>query len=81
MFTAQFLGTTNLVPGTVEDVDVGGRLNRRRTALGRVIGVDREQPLAKGAKVHVSIRPEDLAVQEPGQAARAPARSTCSKAD
>jgi iron(III) transport system ATP-binding protein len=62
VFTAQFLGTTNLISGTVEDVDVG--IATVMTPLGRIAGVDRDQPLAKGANVRVSIRPEDLAVQE-----------------
>jgi iron(III) transport system ATP-binding protein len=62
VFTAQFLGSTNLIPGAVEDVDVG--IATVMTPLGRIVGVDRDQPLAKGAKVRVSIRPEDLAVQE-----------------
>ncbi len=60
VFTAQFLGTTNLIAGTVESVDeVAGRL-KVVTALGPIIGSDPTRTVAAGAKVRVSIRPEDL---------------------
>jgi iron(III) transport system ATP-binding protein len=60
VFTAQFLGTTNLIAGTVESVDeVAGRL-KVVTALGPVIGADPTRKVAAGDKVRVSIRPEDL---------------------
>ncbi|MEA2937121.1 MAG: iron(III) transport system ATP-binding protein [Alphaproteobacteria bacterium] len=63
MFTAQFLGTTNLIPGTVATTNlVGGRL-QVTTALGPIIGIDPAHALASGAKVRVSIRPEDLSMQ------------------
>ena len=63
VFTAQFLGTTNLIQGTVETVDAGAGLLRVRTALGPITGIDRSGALASGAKVQVSIRPEDLSTQ------------------
>ena len=60
IFTAQFLGTTNLIAGMVESVDeVAGRL-KVVTALGPVIGADPTRKIAAGDKVRVSIRPEDL---------------------
>jgi iron(III) transport system ATP-binding protein len=60
VFTAQFLGTTNLIAGTVESVDeVAGRL-KVVTALGPVIGADPTRKITAGDKVRVSIRPEDL---------------------
>jgi iron(III) transport system ATP-binding protein len=60
IFTAQFLGTTNLIPGTVESVDeAAGRL-KVVTALGPIIGSDPTRKVPTGAKVQVSIRPEDL---------------------
>ncbi len=58
VFTAQFLGATNLIAGTVVDA-AAGRL-AVTTALGRILGVDPTGTLAPGAKVVVSIRPEDL---------------------
>src|SRR5205823_5232237 len=59
-FTAQFLGTTNLIAGTIETVDtVAGRL-KVVTALGPILGNDPTRTLVVGAKVQVSIRPEDL---------------------
>ncbi|HEY6257857.1 MAG TPA: ABC transporter ATP-binding protein [Xanthobacteraceae bacterium] len=61
VFTAEFLGSTNLVAGTVAGVDAG-RL-AVTTALGRILGIDPTGTLAKGAKVMVSIRPEDLSTQ------------------
>jgi len=60
VFTAQFLGTTNLIAGIVESVDeVAGRL-KVATALGPIIGADPTRKVAAGDKVRVSIRPEDL---------------------
>jgi iron(III) transport system ATP-binding protein len=60
VFTAQFLGTTNLIAGTVADVDAAtGRL-RVTTPLGRLVGINPSRTLAAGARVRVSIRPEDL---------------------
>jgi iron(III) transport system ATP-binding protein len=60
VFTAQFLGTTNLIAGTVESVDeVAGRL-KVVTALGPIIGADPTRKVTAGDKVRVSIRPEDL---------------------
>jgi len=63
VFTAQFLGTTNLVPGTVDATDDSGGRLRVTTALGPIIGIDRSGALRPGAKVKVSIRPEDLSAQ------------------
>src|SRR5215510_13073681 len=60
VFTAQFLGTTNLIAGTVETVDeVAGRL-KVVTALGPIIASDPSRKIVVGAKVRVSVRPEDL---------------------
>jgi iron(III) transport system ATP-binding protein len=71
VFTAQFLGTTNLVGGTVESVDPSGRL-MVTTALGRITGVDPTRTLAAGARVFVSIRPEDLTERTPDSSDSAP---------
>jgi iron(III) transport system ATP-binding protein len=62
-FTAQFLGATNLIAGTVADVNAVGRL-AVTTALGRILGIDPTRILGPGAKVRVSIRPEDLSSQD-----------------
>src|SRR3954468_5640799 len=60
IFTAQFLGTTNLIAGTVDSIDeVAGRL-KVVTALGPILGADPTRKIVVGAKVRVSIRPEDL---------------------
>jgi iron(III) transport system ATP-binding protein len=59
VFTAQFLGATNLIAGTVAEVDAAGQL-AVVTAVGRILGIDPTRALTAGAKVKVSIRPEDL---------------------
>jgi iron(III) transport system ATP-binding protein len=63
VFTAQFIGSTNLIAGTVVGADAGRLVVE--TALGRVLGIDPSRALAAGAKVRLSIRPEDLSSQLP----------------
>jgi iron(III) transport system ATP-binding protein len=58
VFTAQFLGSTNLIVGTVAEANAGALAVT--TALGRILGIDPTGALRDGAKVMVSIRPEDL---------------------
>ncbi len=65
VFTAQFLGTTNLIAGIVEERDAQSGRVAVTTALGRVIGIDPSLALRDGVKVRVSIRPEDLSSQVP----------------
>src|SRR5262249_11174147 len=65
VFTAQFLGTTNLIAGTVEGVDTKVGQLKVATALGTIIGVDPDRRLAPGTRGKVSIRPEDLSEQRP----------------
>src|SRR5262249_3613717 len=48
VFTAQFLGTTNLIGGTAESVDPSGRVTVT-TALGRIVGTDPGRSLKAGA--------------------------------
>jgi len=73
VFTAQFLGATNLIPGKVASVDAPtGRL-AVTTPLGQIIGVDPSSLLRPGAKAMVSIRPEDLS---PGTASASNAVNT-----
>jgi iron(III) transport system ATP-binding protein len=62
VFTAQFLGATNLIAGTVAEVDGGGQL-AVVTAVGRILGIDPTGTLSAGAKVKISIRPEDLSTR------------------
>jgi iron(III) transport system ATP-binding protein len=63
VFTAQFLGATNLIAGTVAAVDAAGGLLAVTTVLGRILGIDPTGSLRPGAKVVVSIRPEDLSTR------------------
>ena len=59
VFTAQFIGNTNLIPGTVEARDGNGRVSVA-TVHGRLVGIDPTGRVAAGSAVQVSIRPEDL---------------------
>ena len=58
IFTAQFIGTTNLIKGTVDSL-ANGRVSVS-TSHGLMIGVDPSGNLAPGAKVQLSIRPESI---------------------
>jgi iron(III) transport system ATP-binding protein len=69
VFTAEFIGTTNLIPGSVTEVEAATGRAGVMTALGRVVGIDPSRRLAAGAKVRVSIRPEDLSAREPAAGA------------
>jgi iron(III) transport system ATP-binding protein len=60
IFTAQFIGNTNLIPGRVETVDAASGKLSVDTICGRLIGVDPHKNLRQGDKVRMSIRPEDL---------------------
>jgi len=60
VFTAQFLGTTNLVPGKVEESAVASGHVGVATSLGRFVGFDPSHALKAGAQVQISIRPEDF---------------------
>ena len=60
VFTAQFLGTTNLIAGSAESIDAATGRVAVDTALGRIIGFNPSKSIQPAAKVMVSIRPEDL---------------------
>ena len=60
VFAAQFLGSTNLVPGVVESRDLPNNRVAVSTSLGRLIGVDPGNALQTGARVRASFRPEDI---------------------
>jgi iron(III) transport system ATP-binding protein len=64
VFTAQFIGSTNLIAGTVAAAEPTGRL-AVATQLGPLLGIDPTHALRPGAKVRVSIRPEDLSAHAP----------------
>ena len=58
VFTAQFIGITNLIPATVQSID-GGKVTVS-TAHGPLLGVDPSGVLKVGAKAKVSVRPEAM---------------------
>jgi len=58
VFTAQFIGSTNLIPGTVKSVD--GEQVGVETAFGAFVGIDKTKRVRPGDKIFLSIRPEDL---------------------
>jgi iron(III) transport system ATP-binding protein len=66
VFTAQFLGSTNIIAGTVESVMPDGVAVATR--LGRIVGIDPARALVVGAKACVSVRPEDISTHEPAGA-------------
>ena len=72
VFTAQFLGTTNLVPGKVEACDAAAGRVGVATALGRLVGIDPSNGLKPGDQVQVSIRPEDFLADGMAPAGTAP---------
>jgi iron(III) transport system ATP-binding protein len=63
VFTARFLGATNLIAGTLVAVDATAGALSVSTVLGPILGVDPTGSLRPGAKVVVSIRPEDLSTR------------------
>ncbi len=62
VFTARFLGTSNLLSGRVAGRD--GAMASVETAAGMVIGECADDALTVGDQVEVSIRPEDIRVLE-----------------
>jgi ABC-type Fe3+/spermidine/putrescine transport system ATPase subunit len=69
VFTAQFLGSTNLLSGRVETVDSANDRVAVATLAGRLVGTDPGASLTQGSAVAVSIRPEDFEVVKDGSAA------------
>ena len=59
-FVASFVGSTNLVSGTVASVEADDRMTVR--ALGQEMKVRRKDGLAAGDPVLLSLRPDDLEV-------------------
>ena len=62
-FVADFIGTTNFIDGTVLGHDDVAKLYRVRTPIGDLL-VTSDAPLAGGAPVTLSIRPEDVELTE-----------------
>ena len=60
-FVADFIGTTNFLQGTVEEAH--GALMRVRSEVGD-LKVHATEPLAPGARVIISVRPEDVRLSE-----------------
>jgi ABC-type Fe3+/spermidine/putrescine transport system ATPase subunit len=59
IFTAHFIGHTNLIPGKVQSVD--SKYVAVDTEAGRIFGIDTNKGLLKvGDEVEVSVRPEDM---------------------
>jgi spermidine/putrescine transport system ATP-binding protein len=72
-FVAGFIGTTNLVPGTVESVDAGVAVVR---LAGGATGLARAAGVGSGASVDIAVRPESILLEPdpdagPGGAGRA----------
>jgi iron(III) transport system ATP-binding protein len=65
VFTAQFIGSTNLIAGRIEAVETATGQVKVDTRLGPIVGIDRARKLVPGAEVRVSIRPEDFSIQLP----------------
>ncbi len=65
IFTAEFIGTTNLIDGRMERVEPGTKLVAVQTELGRILGTNPGVSLHPGDPVQVSVRPEDLNTTNP----------------
>ncbi len=62
-FVADFVGSTNLLAGRVEDVDVQSGAGRIRLASGHVFLVNECRHLSAGDTVQVSIKPERVQIE------------------
>jgi iron(III) transport system ATP-binding protein len=60
LFTAHFIGNTNLIRGKVTARDGANGTLRVETANGMLAGIDPNNDLREGDAVRLSIRPEDL---------------------
>ena len=72
-FVAQFIGGTNLVGGTLEEV---GELLTVKTAAGIVIAKNGLRGMARGASVLCSVRPESLRLTSTAESGGQPAGGT-----
>jgi iron(III) transport system ATP-binding protein len=62
IFTASFIGQSNLIPGKVLSVDPSTFIAAVDTELGLLRGFDTNRNLQPGEKVMLCIRPEDLSM-------------------
>lgn len=70
-FVADFIGTTNIVEGQVEEILDDAGLVALRTGLGRTLCSARDMAaLTKGGSVYLSVRPEDIEVTNNPREAR-----------
>ncbi len=60
LFTAHFIGNTNLIPGTVTAIDRDAGKVKVDTKHGSMVGLDPNEDLREGDAVQLSIRPEDM---------------------
>ncbi len=60
IFTAHFIGHTNLIPGKVQRVD--NTYVAVDTDVGCLLGIDTNKDLKVGDEVEISVRPEDMTV-------------------
>lgn len=65
MFVNEFIGTTNLLPGTLTDADAG--ISRVRLGDGSEVTVEAAPPGKQGESVIVSVRPEGLRFAAEGE--------------
>ena len=62
-FVADFIGTTNFIDGSVRGYDEAAKRWRVDTPLGQLL-VESDGTLKNGGKASISIRPEDVELQE-----------------
>ncbi len=60
LFTAHFIGNTNLIAGVADEVDPATHSVRVASALGSFWGQDASRDVAIGDAVRLAVRPEDL---------------------
>jgi len=65
IFTAQFIGETNLIPGRVASTDAAAKKVSVDTVIGKFVGVVTRNDIRENDKVRMSIRPEDLVLAPP----------------
>jgi iron(III) transport system ATP-binding protein len=60
VFTARFIGQSNLIAGEVRTIDTASGMALVTTAVGDLLGVDTNGDLKPGHRACVSFRPEDI---------------------
>ena len=67
LFAAQFLGDSNVLPATVEEVGSRLMLNGPQSSRIEVLATE---PVAKGLAVNIMVRPENMRLLAPGETSR-----------